>query len=351
MRRGAGEQRRGVGELGRGNGRRSERRSGTVQAASSIVYKSRQAVCRCGERAAARRRSTPTASTPNQPRTAPPPADSMPCRKENYIFLEQSVTVGSKEVDALVTKIGEALQLHNNGGGQKTVSVSVSCLHGLTGGGTGGGKATTGGGAGGGGGAAAAAPAQRRAGCCMRLRSTGHRGHRGGSRASPYSIPGSNGEQDWDQIRPWNKKRISVEEDDPHRLLQELILSGNLIKEAVRRLQFSAADCGDFPDNVASPTTSDTVALTSHLMKALERIVLRHLRPLVSPNMDPLQFAYQPGIGVDDAVIYLLQRSLSHLEDAGNTVRITFFDFSSAFNTIHPSLTAQGEAGESGGAS
>ncbi|KAI3356781.1 hypothetical protein L3Q82_003322 [Scortum barcoo] len=54
--------------------------------------------------------------------------------------------------------------------------------------------------------------------------------------------------------------------------------------------------------------------------------------------MDPLQFAYQPSIGVDDAVIYLLQRSLSHLEDAGNTVRITFFDFSSAFNTIHPSL-------------
>ncbi|KAI3359068.1 hypothetical protein L3Q82_002570 [Scortum barcoo] len=46
-------------------------------------------------------------------------------------------------------------------------------------------------------------------------------------------------------------------------------------------------------------------------MKALERIILRHLRPL---------------------------RSLSHLEDAGNTVRITFFDFSSAFNTIHPSL-------------
>ncbi|KAI3356796.1 hypothetical protein L3Q82_003452 [Scortum barcoo] len=54
--------------------------------------------------------------------------------------------------------------------------------------------------------------------------------------------------------------------------------------------------------------------------------------------MDPLQFAYQPGIGVDDAVIYLLQRSLSHLEDAGNTVKGYFFDFSSAFNTIHPSL-------------
>ncbi|XP_041648359.1 glycogen synthase kinase binding protein [Cheilinus undulatus] len=165
----------------------------------------------------------------------------MPCRKENYIFLEQSVTVDSKEVDALVTKIGEALQLHNNSGGhQKTVSVSMSCLHGLTGGTNTGVKPAGGTGA----------SAQTRSGCCMRLRS---KGHRGSSRASPYNIPGSNGEQDWDQIKPWNKKRITVEEDDPHRLLQELILSGNLIKEAVRRLQFSAADCGDFPkaaDNV-----------------------------------------------------------------------------------------------------
>ncbi|XP_041843725.1 glycogen synthase kinase binding protein [Melanotaenia boesemani] len=156
----------------------------------------------------------------------------MPCRKENYIFLEQSVTVGSKEVDALVTKIGEALQLHSNSSGhQKTVSVSVSCLHG----GGGGVKPVAGGGT--------AAPAQRS--CCMRLRS--NRGHRGSSRASPYHIPGSSGEQDWDQIRPWTRKRISVEENDPHRLLQELVLSGNLIKEAVRRLQFSGADCGDFP--------------------------------------------------------------------------------------------------------
>ncbi|KAI3357963.1 hypothetical protein L3Q82_002955 [Scortum barcoo] len=38
------------------------------------------------------------------------------------------------------------------------------------------------------------------------------------------------------------------------------------------------------------------VALTSHLMKTLERLVLAHLRPLVSSFMDPLQFAYQPDI-------------------------------------------------------
>ncbi|KAI4887201.1 hypothetical protein NFI96_031265, partial [Prochilodus magdalenae] len=80
------------------------------------------------------------------------------------------------------------------------------------------------------------------------------------------------------------------------------------------------------------------VALTSHLMKSLERLVLTHLRPLVRPSMDPLRFAYQPGVGVDDAVICLLHRALSHLEKPGSTVRITFFDFSSAFNTIQPGL-------------
>ncbi|XP_060796645.1 uncharacterized protein LOC132899007 [Neoarius graeffei] len=63
------------------------------------------------------------------------------------------------------------------------------------------------------------------------------------------------------------------------------------------------------------------VALTSHLMKALERLVLAYLRPLVGPAMDPVQYAYQPGIGVEDAVIYLLHRSFSHLEKAGSTVR------------------------------
>ena len=80
------------------------------------------------------------------------------------------------------------------------------------------------------------------------------------------------------------------------------------------------------------------VALTSHLMKTLKRLVLVHLRPLLGLFMYSLQFAYQPGIGVDDAIIFLLDRSLSHLEKPGSTVRIMFFDFSSAFNTIQPAL-------------
>lgn len=39
-----------------------------------------------------------------------------------------------------------------------------------------------------------------------------------------------------------------------------------------------------------------------------------------------------------DAVIYLLDRSLSHLETTGSTVKVMFLDFSSPFNTIQPSL-------------
>ena len=95
------------------------------------------------------------------------------------------------------------------------------------------------------------------------------------------------------------------------------------------------------------PNHFKPVALTSHLMKTTERIILRHLRPLVSTQLDPLQFAYQPGTGVGNSVIYMLHRPLLHLEDSGSTVRVMFFDFSIAFNTIQL-ITAQSEDGERG---
>ena len=76
-----------------------------------------------------------------------------------------------------------------------------------------------------------------------------------------------------------------------------------------------------------------SVALTSQLMKTMERLILHHLCPLVSPALDPLQFAYQPGIRVEDAIIYLL-----HLEQAESTLRVFFFYFSSALNAIQPAL-------------
>lgn len=43
------------------------------------------------------------------------------------------------------------------------------------------------------------------------------------------------------------------EDGDPHRLLQQLILSGNLIKEAVRRLQLAASTAAETSSTTGSP--------------------------------------------------------------------------------------------------
>ena len=71
-------------------------------------------------------------------------------------------------------------------------------------------------------------------------------------------------------------------------------------------------------------------------MKTMERLLLHVLRPQVRHALDPLQFAYQEKVGVDDAITYLLHRTHSHLDKGKSAVRIMFFDFSSAFNTIQP---------------
>lgn len=76
-----------------------------------------------------------------------------------------------------------------------------------------------------------------------------------------------------------------------------------------------------------------------------ERIILTYLRPLVSALLGPLQFAYHPDFGVDDAVICLLHRSLSHLKSTGSSVRVMFFLI---FHCVQYNQTsAEGEAGRS----
>jgi len=41
---------------------------------------------------------------------------------------------------------------------------------------------------------------------------------------------------------------------------------------------------------------------------------------------------------VEDAILFLLHRAYTHLEEAGSFVIVMLFDFSSAFNTIRPAL-------------
>ena len=63
------------------------------------------------------------------------------------------------------------------------------------------------------------------------------------------------------------------------------------------------------------------------------------LWPLVKPLLDRRQFAHHPKLEVEDAIIYLLKRV--NLENPVSTVRVMFFDLSSAFNTISPTLFGQ----------
>ena len=80
------------------------------------------------------------------------------------------------------------------------------------------------------------------------------------------------------------------------------------------------------------------VALTPILMKCLERIVLSKLLPQVKSQIDPLQFAYQAKRGVEDATLTLVHNLQQHLDGVGNSTRVLFVDFSSAFNTMQPHL-------------
>ena len=57
-------------------------------------------------------------------------------------------------------------------------------------------------------------------------------------------------------------------------------------------------------------------------------------------NLDPLQFAYQSGRGVDDTKLFILNTLYRYLEGPQTHARILFADFSSAFNTIQPHILA-----------
>ncbi|KAK3515999.1 hypothetical protein QTP70_000710 [Hemibagrus guttatus] len=81
-----------------------------------------------------------------------------------------------------------------------------------------------------------------------------------------------------------------------------------------------------------------TVALTSVVMKCLERLVRDFIISSLPNILDPLQFAYRPNRSTDDASSHLLHTSLTHLDTRkGNYVKMPFVNYSSVFNTIIPS--------------
>ncbi|KAI4899020.1 hypothetical protein NFI96_007116 [Prochilodus magdalenae] len=77
------------------------------------------------------------------------------------------------------------------------------------------------------------------------------------------------------------------------------------------------------------------IALTPIIM-CFERLVMRHIKTLLPPSLDPLQFAYHPNRSMDDSISTTLHLALTHLDNRDTYVRMLFIDFSSAFNTIIP---------------
>ena len=93
-------------------------------------------------------------------------------------------------------------------------------------------------------------------------------------------------------------------------------------------------------DNQKLPNDFQPIALTSLVMKTLENIIKFFILAVTECNLDPLQFAYRSGRGVDDAKLFILNTLYRHLEGPQTHARILVADFSSAFNTIQPHILA-----------
>ena len=78
------------------------------------------------------------------------------------------------------------------------------------------------------------------------------------------------------------------------------------------------------------------VALTSVVMKVLERLVLTYLKSVINSSMDPLQFAYRENRCTADAVALALHFVMQNLESRNRYARILFVDHSSVFNKVIP---------------
>ena len=61
------------------------------------------------------------------------------------------------------------------------------------------------------------------------------------------------------------------------------------------------------------------------------------LKAHINPLLDPLQYSYRQR-GTDDAINSIIHLIITHLEETKAHARLLFVDFSSAFNTLQPSI-------------
>ena len=80
------------------------------------------------------------------------------------------------------------------------------------------------------------------------------------------------------------------------------------------------------------------VALTSIVVKCLEKLMVWKLKSNLHGQFDPYQFAYRDNRGTDEAILTITHSILQHLENPQAYARLLFVDFSSAFNTVQPHI-------------
>lgn len=69
------------------------------------------------------------------------------------------------------------------------------------------------------------------------------------------------------------------------------------------------------------------VALTSILMKNFEKLIRSEILKITENALDPMQFAYRPHRGVEDATLTLLHLHFKHFDGSGSHAQILFIDF------------------------
>lgn len=101
-------------------------------------------------------------------------------------------------------------------------------------------------------------------------------------------------------------------------------IPGRELKKCSSQLtDLASAVCGSrMPQKNHSCTKKDTnnllyyhpVAITSIIMKCLERLVMTHIKTIILPTLDPLQFAYRQNNSTADAISHVIHLTLGKQE-------------------------------------
>ena len=87
---------------------------------------------------------------------------------------------------------------------------------------------------------------------------------------------------------------------------------------------------------ITSLNDYQAIALTSIMIKYIERLVKKHIISRLPSTFDSFQFVNWPNRSTMDAISFTLYLSLAYLEEKNIPVQMLFLDFSSALNTIIP---------------